>query len=175
MSKTGKLYSGVITCACGVPLDARGYCTNKWWLNPHQEEYKEIRHVVEEKRTETSINPKDLIGAKKLSLTVLPDVAVAHANHAMQDGARKYKAYNWRSKDVGVTTYINAARRHLAQWYDGQETASDSGVHHLGHAIACLAILLDAQESGNLIDDRPQNSGGFNRLLERLNASCSGS
>jgi hypothetical protein len=116
-----------------------------------------------------STNPKDLIGARKLSMCVLPDVAVAHANHAMSNGARKYGPYNWREKSVGATTYINAARRHLAQWYDGQEVAEDSEVHHLGHAMACLAILLDAQEAGGLIDDRPKGGGGFNRVLERLN------
>lgn len=115
-----------------------------------------------------TLNPKDLIGAKKLSMSVLPDVAVAHANHAMMDGARKYKRFNWRSKDVRATIYIEACRRHIAQWFDKEETASDSGVHHLGHAIACLAILLDAQESGNLVDDRPENAGGFTRVLSRL-------
>ena len=122
----------------------------------------------------TSINPKDLIGAKKLSMTVLPDVAVAHGNHAMQDGARKYGPYNWRSKNVGATTYINAAKRHIAQWFDGQRIATDSGVHHLGHAMACLAIILDAEASGNLIDDRPENGGGYCKLLEELNARCTG-
>jgi len=43
-------------------------------------------------------------------------------------------------------------------------------VHHLGHALACLAILLDAQEAGMLGDDRPlQNAGEFCRVLKRLN------
>jgi hypothetical protein len=28
-------------------------------------------------------------------------------------------------------------------------------VHHLGHAMACCAILLDARETGNLADNRP--------------------
>jgi hypothetical protein len=28
-------------------------------------------------------------------------------------------------------------------------------VRHLGHAKACLGILLDAEATGNLIDDRP--------------------
>jgi hypothetical protein len=43
-------------------------------------------------------------------------------------------------------------------------------VHHLGHAIACLAILLDAQEAGMLVDDRPiLGASGFCRVLKRLN------
>ncbi len=115
-------------------------------------------------------NPKDLIGARKLAMTSLPDVAVAHANHAMMNGSKKYGPYNWRDNDVQAKIYIEACRRHLAQWLDREETASDSGVHHLGHAIASLAIILDAQENGSLIDDRPQKGGGFNRVLARINS-----
>jgi hypothetical protein len=51
--------------------------------------------------------------------------------------------------------YIDAALRHIHKWQHGQEIDSDSGIHHLGHAIACLNIVLDAQAFGNLIDDRP--------------------
>jgi hypothetical protein len=51
--------------------------------------------------------------------------------------------------------YVDAAMRHLIQWIDGEEEAEDSGVHHLAHAAACCAILLDAIEGGNLIDNRP--------------------
>lgn len=74
---------------------------------------------------------------------------------AMMDGAEKYGPYNWRENDVVAHIYIDAAMRHLMAWFEGQETATDSGVHHLGHAIACCAILLDAQANNNLIDDRP--------------------
>jgi len=116
----------------------------------------------------TSTNPKDLIGAKKLPMILLPSVAIAHGNAAMRDGARKYNAYNWREKSVGATTYVNAAMRHLLQWFDREEVAGDSGVHHLGHVIGCCAILLDAQEHGCLIDDRPTGGGGFLRVMERL-------
>src|SRR5690348_17217993 len=100
-------------------------------------------------------NPKDRIGAKKVSLTKLPAVAEIHGAHAMMDGARKYGPYNWRGNKVLASIYIDALRRHLMCWFEGQEEADDSGVHHLGHAIACAAILLDAQETGNLVDDRP--------------------
>lgn len=128
----------------------------------------EIRPEIFPTRT-VSPNPKDLIGAKKLSMTALPDIAVAHGNHAMMNGSEKYGPYNWRDNDVQAKIYIEACRRHLAQWLDREETAEDSGVHHLGHAIACLAIILDAQENEALIDDRPLKAGGFNRVLNRLN------
>jgi hypothetical protein len=102
-------------------------------------------------------NPKDRLAAKKVDLSLLPDIATFHGAHAMMDGARKYGPYNWRDNAVLARVYIGAAKRHIAYWSAGEETAKDSGVHHLGHAIACLAILLDAQATGNLGDDRAKS------------------
>jgi hypothetical protein len=119
--------------------------------------------------SECAANPKDLVGAKKVPLSLLPAVAVLHGSHAMVNGAKKYGAWNWRDKPVRASIYVDACLRHLLAWFDREEAAADSGVHHLGHAIACLAILLDAQEVGNLIDDRPAKSGAFCRALERVN------
>lgn len=113
-------------------------------------------------------NPKDLIGAQKVSISKLPMVAILHGSHAMMNGAAKYGPYNWRKNKVIAHIYIDAAIRHLGAWFDSrEELAKDSGVHHLGHAIACCAILLDAMETGNLVDDRPEN-GEFSRVLENL-------
>lgn len=100
-------------------------------------------------------NPKDLFGNKKVSISKLPFVAIAHGAAAMMDGAEKYGPYNWRDKAVIGSIYVDAAMRHIMDWFEGQEKAKDSGVHHLGHAIACCAILLDAQANKCMIDDRP--------------------
>lgn len=112
-------------------------------------------------------NPKDRLGSAKVDLSLLPPAGVIHAAHAMMDGAVKYGPYNWRQKKVRARVYIAAARRHLDSYLDGEETAADSDVHHLGHAIACCAIILDAMESGTLVDDRPL-PGSAARLLARL-------
>lgn len=120
-----------------------------------------------------TMNPKDLQGLKKVSLTKLPAVAQVHGAHAMMNGAERYGPYNWRAKKVIASIYVDAALRHLGAWFEGEEAAADSGVHHLGHAIACCAILLDAQETGNLVDDRPvtdASRGVLSRVLERLKA-----
>ena len=102
-------------------------------------------------------NPKSLQGAKKYSLRYLPLPAAVEVNRALEDGAKKYGAANWRKTGVAASVYVDAALRHLAQWYDGgQKNAVDSGVHNLGHAMACLAILIDAESCGKLIDDRPE-------------------
>lgn len=114
-------------------------------------------------------NPKDLLGIKKVSITKLPMVGVAHGAHAMMYGAAKYGPYNWRDNAVIASIYIDASMRHLAAWFDEkEEVASDSGVHHLGHVLANMAILLDAMETGNLVDDRPKD-GKFASVIARLN------
>lgn len=100
-------------------------------------------------------NPKDLLGAKKPDMTKIPAVALLWESLAMMDGGGKYGPYNWRANAVIASIYVAAAKRHIDEWFEGTEFAEDSGCHHLGHARACLGILLDAQATGNLIDDRP--------------------
>lgn len=105
--------------------------------------------------TPLGTNPKDLLGIKKVSLSKVPPAALIYMALAMQDGAKKYGPYNWRENKVIASIYVDACMRHLLAWFDGQEKAEDSGFPHLAHALACLAIITDALETGNLVDDRP--------------------
>lgn len=100
-------------------------------------------------------NPKDLLGIKKVQLNLVPASSIIYQALAMEDGARKYGPYNWRAKKVIASIYIAAALRHIQAWQDGESVASDSQKPHLGHALACLGIIVDALETGNLVDDRP--------------------
>jgi hypothetical protein len=104
----------------------------------------------------TSDNPKDLFGNKKLPLHLIPSTAQVAEALAMADGAGKYGPYNWRDKAVLASIYVAACKRHIDLWFEGQQVASDSGVHHLGHARACLGILIDAEANDCLVDDRPK-------------------
>ena len=108
-------------------------------------------------QTTKSSNPKDVLAAseQRVLLHLIPSPALAHTAQALMDGARKYGPYNWREEGVSAVTYISATMRHLRDWLDGEEVAADSEVHHLGHAMACLAIILDSIEVGNQVDDRP--------------------
>ncbi len=102
-----------------------------------------------------STNPKDLLGVLKAPLSRVPPALIIEVAPAMDDGARKYGAYNWREKDVKASIYYEAMLRHLTAWWDGEDRAADSGHKHLAHVGACIAILLDAEANGNLIHDRP--------------------
>lgn len=109
-------------------------------------------------------NPKTRFGLTKPAMSSVPPGALIHLMKAMADGRRKYGHMNWRQKTVSSTIYYDAAMRHLMAWFDGENMATDSGVHHLGHAMACLAIILDAAANERLNDDRP-TPGRFNELV----------
>ena len=114
-------------------------------------------------------NPKTRFGVQKPAMSAVPPSALVHLMKAMADGRRKYGLMNWREKNVSSSIYYDAAMRHLMSWYDGEEIASDSKVHHLGHAMACLAIILDAEACGTLNDDRP-TPGAFTELVSQMTA-----
>lgn len=99
-------------------------------------------------------NPKQAFADGKVPLDAFPDTAAMLGALALMDGALKYGRWNWRASGVRAAIYVAACRRHLMAWYNGEEDAED-GVPHLGHALACLAILVDARACGRLRDDRP--------------------
>ena len=107
----------------------------------------------------TNPNPKAAVGAEKPALNLIPRAALEDIAAALADGARKYGAFNYRGVDVRASTYYAAALRHLTAWFDGEDNAEDSGLSHLGHAMASLAILSDMIRLGRLTDDRPLSSG----------------
>lgn len=113
------------------------------------------------------MNPKDLVGAKKSPLGVVPPALMLGAAPAMAVGANKYGPFNWRAQPVQVMTYIEAIQRHLFAFSDGQDVAEDTGVSHLGHAAAGLGILMDAFAMGNVIDNRPQAGPAADMLREQ--------
>ena len=100
-------------------------------------------------------NPKTRYGLAKVPMHLFPASARIQGALAFKDGARKYGPYNWRESGVTASVYVAALQRHLDAWFDGEDRAQDSGVSHLGHVIACAAIILDAAECGQLNDDRP--------------------
>lgn len=114
-----------------------------------------------------STDPKRTQGVKKPRVSLVPPALTIYAAKAFEDGAAKYGPYNWRKTSVQADIYVEAALRHLMSWWDGEEVAPDSGVHHLGHAAACIAILLDAQACDALVDNRPP-SGPAGALIQEL-------
>ncbi len=121
---------------------------------------------IEVSERELGTNPKDLIGSKKIPLHLVPQASLIYQALGMSDGRIKYGGYNWRKNKVIASIYIDATMRHIGSWLDGEENAEDSQKPHLGHALACLGIIVDALETGNLVDDRPA-PGAASKLLKK--------
>ena len=113
-------------------------------------------------------NPKDAIGSSKLPIHLWPETATAMGTIGLLDGMLKYGRMNWREAGVRASIYIDALRRHLAAYAEGEDVDPDSGAPHLAHIGACWAILVDASAAGKLTDDRNYNGAGYRRLVEEL-------
>jgi hypothetical protein len=113
---------------------------------------------------EDETNPKDLVAVNKPPIELVPPIQEILTSLAFKDGAVKYGPFNWRTKKVRYSIYYAAATRHLKSAYDGEDIDPISKVMHLAHASACIAILMDAWATGNLIDDRPP-AGSSSKII----------
>lgn len=104
-------------------------------------------------------NPKDSIGSSKIPMHLWPETATVYGALGLLDGASKYGRGNYRASPVRASIYYDAAKRHLNGWFSGRPGDPDSGLPDLAHALACLAIIVDAEAAGTLVDDRDYNSG----------------
>lgn len=114
-------------------------------------------------------NPKDIIGSNKLPLHLWPATATAIGCIAMLNGCLKYGRSNFRATDIRASIYYDAFCRHTSAWFEGEECDPEDGVPHLAAALATLAILVDAQAAGKLIDDR-NIIGGYSKTKEEMTA-----
>ena len=121
-------------------------------------------------KSQVGVNPKDMVGATKYPVGLVPPIAIAATSMSMQEGATTYGPYNWRRKSapVQMMIYLEAAMGHIQSLIDGEDFDPKSGLHHAGKGIACLAIIIDALACGNMIDNRPtkwpnRRPGNFTR------------
>jgi hypothetical protein len=112
-------------------------------------------------------NPKDAIGCDKIPMHLWPNTATVYGALGLLEGMLKYGRCNWRSAGVRSSIYYDALRRHVDKWFEGEDVDPESGLPHLAHALACLAILVDAKEAGKLEDDR-MYPAGFKDTINRL-------
>jgi dATP/dGTP diphosphohydrolase, N-terminal len=112
-------------------------------------------------------NPKDIVGTDKVPLHLWPGTASVLGSMALMDGAMKYGRTNWRVAGVRYSIYMDAAMRHMQKAFEGEELDPDSGLPHEAHALACIAIIVDARYAGKLVDDRAY-PGGFAAALEDM-------
>jgi hypothetical protein len=69
-------------------------------------------------------------------------------------GASKYGERNWELGMRWGRPYA-ALRRHMAAWWQGEDTDPETGMSHLWHAACCIAFLTAFEARGVGTDDRP--------------------
>ena len=115
-----------------------------------------------------TVNPKELAGSKKPAIWSVFPRWVAHAvGRVMSVGAAKYGAFNYRESRIAASTYEDAIERHAALWFDGEDNDPETGVSHLASVIASCILLMDAQRTGQLEDNR-QKTGIVRAQLDEL-------
>lgn len=103
-------------------------------------------------RTKAS-NPKDAAASGKPTYANVPVPVLYEIGAALLEGARKYGSYNWRVAGVLPSVYIDATRRHLDSWWEGEDIDPDSGLSHITKAIASLVVFRDAMIQGMIAED----------------------
>ena len=113
-------------------------------------------------------NPKDIVATTKLPLHLIPMITQAYLAIGHFNGLGKYGRDNWRASGVLASIYVSAALRHITSWFEGEELDPDDKVPHLMGAITSLSILIDAQHTGVLNDDRKYRGAGIPAQVRAL-------
>lgn len=79
----------------------------------------------------------------KLRYGLIPPLAQQEMVKVLTFGAEKYEPDNWKHVEDSITRYFDAMERHVWAWKMGEDLDPESGIHHLAHAMCCLAFLYE--------------------------------
>lgn len=92
--------------------------------------------------------------SKKPAMSLCPPEGLRLMAQAMSYGAGKYGAHNYRL-GMAVSRLYSAALRHIASDLEGERIDPESGLPHLAHALASLAMAAqNLKDHGQVVDDR---------------------
>lgn len=89
----------------------------------------------------------------KPDLSLVPRSAIEGMARAFMVGEKKYGRYNF-TRGMQSHRFVAAAMRHIVAWQDGESKDPETGNHHLWHALASIAMLLECERLGTLEDTR---------------------
>jgi hypothetical protein len=99
-------------------------------------------------------NAKKFDGEKPALFLNPPEIQYGMAR-AFGHGERKYGTYNWLG-GIKASRLFSACLRHLVAWWWEETIDPESGLNHLDHAAASLAMLMDTVKRRSDLDDRPE-------------------
>jgi Domain of unknown function (DUF5664) len=143
-----------------IQVESNSYKKYAWVkgtkLFPHGLCYEVHKLQLVNKTPILDINP-DKGGIKadslKPDLSLIPTDAIWGTAAALSYGANKYARHNFR-KGIAYSRLVAATMRHLTAWNEGEELDSESGLSHLDHAMASLAMLKFMSVNKTEMDDR---------------------
>lgn len=120
---------------------------------------KEEQTLLSKKLNEVTmtdqLKPKDLSFGVKPPLSLVPPTFIVQVARCLEDGAKKRSPYNWRASKVSAMQLLDKILRHVVAAVDGEDQTEDSKLSNLASAAADIAVYLDAEKYGSLVDDRP--------------------
>lgn len=124
------------------------------------EKYKKALNETQ-KTTEPSIGKAVKYDDGKDMYQLIPPYALEQAAKAFTFGYHKYEkeaggGTNWK-KGMSWSKLMGALERHYQAFKSGEDFASDSGIYHLGHLMACAMMLTDYYRSNPQFDDREKS------------------
>lgn len=75
---------------------------------------------------------------------LLPLEPIEQVVKVLTMGAKKYAPNNWQG--VEMERYVAALFRHIIAWRKGEIVDSESGLHHLAHAITNLVFIMEIEK-----------------------------
>jgi hypothetical protein len=108
-------------------------------LTPKQKQ--QIDDAIKASQTATTGGRK--FDGGKLRYGLIPPLAQAEMVKVLTFGAEKYEPDNWKKVPESKTRYFDALERHIWAWKMGEQIDPESGIHHLAHAMCCLAFLYE--------------------------------
>lgn len=77
---------------------------------------------------------------------LIPPNALHEMVKVLTAGAQKYSRDNWKHVPDRKRRYFDAMERHIWAWKRGEENDPDDGMHHLAHAMCCVAFLYEVDK-----------------------------
>ena len=110
------------------------------------EEVEYIEYLELCKKLEIPKNPEKELGKKenkgKIRPNLLPITELKEVIRVFEYGVEKYSKDNWKHVKDPINEYNNALSRHLLDYLEGENKASDSNLPHLAHICANALILM---------------------------------
>ena len=89
----------------------------------------------------------------KTQFGLMPPFALKEFADVLTYGAKKYDPDNWKRVPDAKSRYFDAAMRHMWAWKSAEKTDPETGLHHMAHAMCCLAFIIDIEMDPSIIND----------------------